>query len=76
MGQVTIFLDNEIERKMRDIVRSFHLSESTWIENLIKEKIQKSWPESVIKLAGAWKDLPTAEEIRRTESTDIYREEF
>lgn len=76
MGQVTIYLDSEIERKMRAFVKSMHLSQSKWIANLIEEKIRNEWPESVTKLAGAWKDIPTAEEIRRTEGTDIRREEF
>ncbi len=76
MGQVTILLDAETERRMHDVVKSFHISESKWIENLIKEKIKKSWPDSIIQLAGAWKDLPSAEEIRRTEGTDTEREVF
>lgn len=74
MGQVTIYLDFEIEKKMRAFVKSMHLSQSKWIANLIEEKIRNEWPESVRKLAGAWKDIPTAEEIRRTEGTDIKRE--
>jgi len=74
LGQVTIYLDFEIEKKMRAFVKSMHLSQSKWIANLIEEKIRNEWPESVRKLAGAWKDIPTAEEIRRTEGTDIKRE--
>ena len=74
MGQVTIYLESEIENKMRAFVKAMHLSQSKWIANLIEEKIRNEWPESVIKLAGAWKDMPTAEEIRRTEGTDINRE--
>ncbi len=42
MGQVTIFLDAEIERRMRDVVKSYHLSESKWIENLIKKISKKA----------------------------------
>lgn len=76
MGQVTIYLDSEVENRMRRVVKSSKLSQSKWIARLIEEKIRSDWPESVIKLAGAWKDMPTAEEIRRTEGTDIRREEF
>jgi hypothetical protein len=76
MGQVTIYLEPEIEMKMREVVRSTHLSQSKWIANLIREKIKNEWPQSVVTLAGAWKDFPTVEEIRRTEGTDIKREEF
>lgn len=61
---------------MRRVVKSSKLSQSKWIARLIEEKIRSDWPESVIKLAGAWKDMPTAEELRRTEGTDIRREEL
>jgi len=76
MGQVTIYLDSEIEKKMRAFVKSINISKSKWIANLIEEKIRNEWPESVINLAGAWKDFPTAEEIRKTEGIDVKREEI
>ena len=41
-----------------------------------QEKIKTDWPQSVIELAGAWKDLPSAEEIRRIEGKDTIREQF
>ncbi len=70
MGQVTIYLDPETEKKMRAVVKSTRLSQSKWIANLIEEKIRNDWPQSVIKLAGAWKDFPTVEEIRQTQGTE------
>jgi hypothetical protein len=76
VGQITIYIDSEIEKKMRAVVKSTRLSQSKWIANLIEEKIRNSWPQSVIELAGAWKDLPTAEEIRQFEGSDVKREEF
>ena len=71
MGQVTIYLDDEIESKMRESAEAMKLSKSKWIADLIKEKVTDEWPESVRKLAGAWTDLPLAEEIRETVSKDI-----
>jgi len=76
MGQITIYLDSELETKMRTTVKSRHISQSKWIANLIDEKLKNDWPESVIELAGAWKDIPTAEEIRSLEGTDIKREDI
>jgi hypothetical protein len=76
VGQITIYLDSELEKKMRAYVKSTHISQSKWIANIIEEKINNEWPESVINLAGAWKDIPTAEEIRQTEGTDVRREEI
>lgn len=74
MGQVTIYLDAETEQKMLKMIKKSGVSKSKWIAGLIKEKTTTTWPESVIKLAGAWKDLPTAEEIRQETGYDTERE--
>ena len=74
MGQVTIYLDSEGERRLSSMVKKSGMSRSKWISNLIKEKTANSWPENVAKLAGAWSDMPTAEEIRKNMGRDADRE--
>ena len=74
MGQVTIYLDSETEKKMSTIVKKSGISKSKWISDLIKQKITTTWPENIVKLAGAWTDLPTAEEIRKNMAEDADRE--
>ena len=74
MGQVTIYLDSECERRLSSMVKKSGMSRSKWISNLIKEKTANSWPENVAKLAGAWSDMPTAEEIRKNMGRDADRE--
>ena len=74
MGQVTIYLEKEIEEKMRIAAKSENLSQSKWIANLISEKVANQWPESVKSLAGAWHDFPTLKEIRKHEGEDSTRE--
>ncbi|RPJ82062.1 MAG: CopG family transcriptional regulator [Deltaproteobacteria bacterium] len=74
MGQVTIYLDNETEKKMVNIVKKRGLSKSKWIADLIKDKTTNTWPESIIKLAGKWKDMPDAEEVRKDMGVDHKRE--
>ena len=74
MGQVTIYLDAEIERKMQKILKKRGISKSKWIATLIKEKTATTWPETVVSLAGAWRDLPTGEEIRKKGGRDTSRE--
>ena len=76
MGQVTIYLDDEIESKMRESAEAMKLSKSKWVADLIRGKVTDEWPESVRKLAGSWKDFPLAEEIRKTTGKDILREEL
>ena len=74
MGQVTIYLEDEIEAKMIVEAKSLHLSKSKWIAGLIRDKIANEWPKSVIDFAGAWKDLPSIEELRSGMVKDADRE--
>ncbi len=74
MGQVTIYLDSETEKKLLNIVKKSGVSKSKWIADLIKEKTARTWPDHIFDLAGAWKDFPTIEEIRAGMGKDAKRE--
>jgi hypothetical protein len=75
MGQVTIYLDNEIEKKMKHAARANQMSVSKWVADLIREKISTQWPQDVANLAGSWKeDFPSLSEIRSTQGEDSERE--
>jgi hypothetical protein len=76
MGQVTIYLEDEVEEKMIAAAKSEHLSKSKWVASLIKAKVATEWPESITHLAGAWKDLSLAEEGRANLGQDAEREEL
>jgi hypothetical protein len=74
MGQVTIYIDEETEKKMLQMIQKRGVSKSRWIAELIREKAASTWPENVVELAGAWKDLPSAEQIREGMGKDARRE--
>jgi hypothetical protein len=74
MGQVTIYLDKETERKLNAIVGDMRVSKSKWIADLIRVKTATSWPASIVRLAGAWKDFPMAENLRGNMGIDAGRE--
>ncbi len=74
MGQVTIYLEDEIENKMVEAAQSAHLSKSKWIAQVIKEKVDSQWPLSVQEAAGSWNDFPSAEELRENIGKDTKRE--
>ncbi len=74
MGQVTIYLEEEIEQKMVDAAKSAQLSKSKWIARLICEKVANEWPQSVVELAGSWEDFPSIDDIRSNEGKDTQRE--
>lgn len=74
MGQVTIYLEEDIEHKMVAAAKSAHLSKSKWIARLIQDKVANEWPQSIVDLAGSWKDFSTIEEIRADIGKDAERE--
>ena len=76
MAQVTIYLEDEIEKKVKKAAKSQKVSQSKWIKSLIKEKISNAWPNSVTDLAGSWKDFPQSEELRKVKGKDSIREEI
>lgn len=76
MGQVTIYLEEETEKKMIAAAKSSHLSKSKWIAKLIQEKVANEWPESIVELAGSWPDFPAIDEIRSDIGKDLQRESF
>ena len=76
MGQVTIYLEDEVEKKMVDAAKSAHLSKSKWIARLIKEEVATEWPQSIVNLSGAWSDFPNIGDIRREIGEDSAREQL
>ncbi|HEY2295406.1 MAG TPA: CopG family transcriptional regulator [Thermoanaerobaculia bacterium] len=78
MGQVTLYLDNETEEKMKEAAKAAGISHSRWVSDLIRAKTATEWPASIVQLAGAWAedDFPSLEEIRAGLPPDLPREPF
>ena len=74
MGQVTIYLEEEIEQKMVAAAKSAHLSKSKWVSKVIQEKVSSEWPQSIVDMAGAWEEFPDIQDIRSNNGNDIERE--
>jgi hypothetical protein len=74
MSQLTLDLDADTAARLKDAAASAGMSQSQWVARLIRERTRQEWPESVKALAGAWPDMPTAEEIRAAVSGDSERE--
>lgn len=74
MGQLTIYLDDETEGRMKRAADDAGLSRSRWVARVIREKTASEWPESFRELAGAWRgEFPDLEEIRRDLGEDVPR---
>jgi len=74
MGQVTIYLEEDIECKMIEAAKLSHLSKSKWIAKLIQDKVANEWPKSIVDIAGTWDDFPKLEDIRSNMAEDVERE--
>jgi hypothetical protein len=75
MSQVTIYLNHNLERKMKRAAKASSLSLSKWITKIIEEKISSEWSQDIVDLAGSWEDdFPTLEEIRASYIIDAERE--
>ncbi len=74
MGQVTIYLESDVEAKIRSAAKAVNKSLSKWVSDIIKEKTLESWPQSVRDLAGAWSDFPEPETLREKLGQDTMRE--
>lgn len=64
MGQITIYLDDELESRLRAASELQKVSRSRWIADLIRRHLDDAWPAEVRESAGAWTDFPTLEELR------------
>jgi hypothetical protein len=73
MGQVTIYLDEETERKARAAARAEGVPLSKWVARRLGERPRGEWPEAVRGLAGAWADAPSLKKIRRYQGKDVAR---
>jgi hypothetical protein len=76
MAQVTLYMDDDTVRRLRAAAEQAGLSMSAWLAQLVRERTRATWPAEVVALAGAWGDLPTAEELRAGSAQDVPREDL
>ena len=76
MGQVTIYIDGDTEKKMMASVKAAKVSKSKWITDIIREKVATEWPASVRELVGVWEDFPSVNELRSGIGEDAKREDL
>jgi hypothetical protein len=76
MAQVTIYLEDDVVDKMKKAAKESSVSQSKWVSNLIRSKVNSQWPKSVTELAGSWGDFPNPEELRIDLGEDSRRESF
>ena len=76
MGQVTIYLEDELEARMSADAKARNISKSKWIAAVVREKLNNEWPLEIREAAGTWEDFPDLENIRGETHTDAEREDL
>ncbi len=74
MGQVTIYLEDSHEQRLRKAAQDAGMPVSRWVAALIERYTRTEWPAEVSEAAGSWPDAPDAETLRNSSGNDIRRE--
>ncbi|MBI4239039.1 MAG: CopG family transcriptional regulator [Deltaproteobacteria bacterium] len=56
MAQITLYLDEALERGMGRVARQSGKSKSAWVKEAIQEKVGRELPEQWFALWGSWED--------------------
>ncbi|MFP4377730.1 MAG: hypothetical protein ACLFP4_11860 [Spirochaetales bacterium] len=73
-GQITIYLDKDIEQRLRKAARDAGIPVSRCVASVIEQHTRTEWPTAVRDAAGSWPDLPDEAAIRQSTATDVPRE--
>src|SRR5882757_7242096 len=67
MSQITIYLDDETEKLVKQHVKGSGESASKWIAGAIQKRARSEWPADVLAVFGSWKDddYPSAAKLRK-----------
>ncbi len=74
MAQVTIYLDEAHERRLRKAAEDAGMPVSRWVAALIERYTRTEWPAEVRDAAGSWPDAPDAVSLRNPSGRDVPRE--
>jgi hypothetical protein len=74
MAHLTIYLSDDVERRVRKAAKAGKVSVSKWVADRVTKSVQTSWPPEFLALAGAFPDFPDAAELRKGYGKDAPRE--
>ena len=74
MAQVTIYLDESHEQRLRKAAADAGIPVSRWVAALIERHTRMEWPAEVREAAGSWPDAPAPEVLRTSLGDDVPRE--
>lgn len=73
MAQVTLYIDDESQARLREAASRRGVSQSQFVVELIRRETAEVWPDDVLALAGSIGTFATAEELRAGMALDADR---
>lgn len=75
MPQMTIYLDSDTDKLVRQAASHLGEPASKWIADAIRLRARSEWPSDVLAILGSWEsDFPDAEALRSGYGEDAKRE--
>ena len=74
MAHLTIYLTDDVERRVRKAAKAGKVSTSKWVVDRVTKSMETSWPPEFLALAGAFSNFPDAAELRKGYGEDVPRE--
>jgi hypothetical protein len=74
MANVTIYLPEEVEGRIRKAAKAEGTSVSRWIAGQLTKIVDQGPANELVSLAGAFPDFPEIDELRHGYGTDTPRE--
>lgn len=73
MAQITLYIDDATQARLRDAAARKSISQSQYVADLIRRATAADWPPEVLALAGAVPDFPLADDLRAGQPPDTER---
>ena len=64
MAQITLYIDESTQAKLREAAAQRKVSQSQFVADLIRRATDSVWPSEALALLGSVPDFPMAEELR------------
>ncbi|HLE10303.1 MAG: hypothetical protein A2504_04610 [Bdellovibrionales bacterium RIFOXYD12_FULL_39_22] len=73
MGQVTLYLPQEIEKAVKKEAKKNHKSISAYVSEILSQKVSpKKWSSAFLKVCGTWEEeFVEASELQNTKRDDL-----
>jgi hypothetical protein len=64
MAQITLYIDEATQARLREAAAQRKVSQSQFVADLIRRATDDTWSDAVLALAGSVPDFPLADELR------------